>query len=76
MATLGGARAAKKKLVDQFGGDLRLNGIGIGGDAKNRVIVVNVVYPDDVPEIPEEIDGIPAVLKVIGKIVLQREDQS
>lgn len=67
------ARAAKDRLRDQLAGDDRVNGIGITRWRHRYAVRVSVVDAGAVPDLPEEVDGIPVRVVVVGRIVAQEE---
>ena len=71
MPDLEAVQTAKRALVRSLHGDPRVNGVGIGGRRPDYVIRVNIVDPDDRPELLREIDGIPIEVVIVGRIVAQ-----
>lgn len=67
-ATLEQARAAKDVLAEQLREHPAVNGIGVareGADA--HVVRVNLSEPAD--GVPEEVEGVPVRVRVVGRIV-------
>ncbi len=63
------ARAAKKKAAPVFGRFARVCGIGLTHRKGVYAVKVNLeTEPDDDAELPEEIDGVPVVVQVMGKL--------
>ena len=63
------ARAAKKKAAPVFGRFARVCGIGLTRRKGVYTVKVNLESePDDDAELPEEIDGVPVVVQVMGKL--------
>lgn len=62
------ARAAKDVLRAQYGDDSRVNGIGITGHRDRYAVRVNVVDDDAANDLPDEVDGVPVEVVVVGRI--------
>lgn len=71
------ARAVQDQLVSQLESSALVNGIGLTRDGSGWAIKVNLtreVCPSDVhegggPLLPEEIEGVPILTQVLGKII-------
>jgi hypothetical protein len=70
MANLEAAQAASRALACRLGDDRRVNGVGIAGSRPNFAVRVNLVDGADRPDLPDEIEGVPVEVKVVGQIVL------
>ena len=62
------ARAAKAHLRGLLAGDPRVNGVGITRAEDSYAVKVNVLSADDVPDVPDAVDGVPVQLAVVGRI--------
>ena len=67
-ATLDRARAAKQKLRRQLDGVEGLRGIGISSLDSGYAIKVNVTQPASGFRFPDDVDGVPVIVDVIGEI--------
>jgi hypothetical protein len=66
------ARAAKQKAISLFAGLARVNGIGITRIGESYGIKVNLAEPpSDGVEFPQEVDGVPVVVEIVGHIAKQ-----
>ncbi|TWU02393.1 hypothetical protein [Stieleria varia] len=66
------AREAKKKAVELYGGWKAVNGIGISSSNGDYAIKINLETElDGEQKISREIDGVPVVTKMVGKISKQ-----
>lgn len=70
------ARAAKEVLGHRLGDDPRVNGIGITFWHGGYAVRVNVVDGADQPDLPEEVDGVPVRVAVIGRVVAAPDPES
>ncbi len=70
MVDLEAARAASLALTCRLSGDRRVNGVGITGTQSSFAVRVNLVDDTDRPDLPDEIDGVPVEVEVVGPIVL------
>ncbi|GAA0317621.1 hypothetical protein [Kineococcus aurantiacus] len=62
------ARAAKSQVQDLVGSDPRVNGIGLTHVGPAWAVKVNVVDDQDYPELPEQVSGVPVVVRGVGRI--------
>jgi hypothetical protein len=68
-ADLEKARAAKIKFLDRFAGVSDLNGVGIARVGTGFGVKVNLSKkPASGTELPQDIDGVPIVVEVVGEI--------
>ena len=68
-AQLEAARAVKEKAVKVVGRSARVCGVGITRQGGVYAVKVNVEEePAERETLPEEIDGVPIFIKVVGKI--------
>jgi hypothetical protein len=67
-ATLERARAAKLKLRERLGKFPELRGIGIAALDGGYGVKVNVSRIPLSPEIPDDVDGTPVIVDVVGDI--------
>lgn len=71
--SLEAARAAKSKLARKLSRLAQVNGVGITRVGTGYGIKINLVaQPPAGVAIPEEIDGVPVVLEVVGRISMRR----
>lgn len=69
------ARAAKQKALTAFEGLAEVNGVGITRVGSGYGIKVNLAAtPPTDADLPDEVDGVPLVIEVVGRIV--RRDTS
>jgi hypothetical protein len=61
------ARAAKAALDPQIRDMPAVNGIGVGREGDGHVVRVNLSEPAD--GVPDEVDGVPVRVQVVGRIV-------
>ena len=72
-SSLAAARAVKSKAARQLSRVAAVNGVGITRVGGGYGVKVNVATePPPGVEIPEEIDGVPVVLEVVGRISARR----
>lgn len=69
-ATLDQARAAKERLSQQLRNRAEVNGIGITRLGESFAVRINCANLPDVP-LPDQVDGVPVTVVVIGPIVKQ-----
>ncbi len=63
------ARAAKAKFLGRFAGLTQLNGVGITRVGGGFGVKVNLSEkPASGTELPQDIDGVPIVVELVGKI--------
>ena len=62
------ARAAKAHVRHLLAGDSRVNGVGITRAEDSYAVKVNVVSSQDVPDLPDAVDGVPVKVAVVGRI--------
>jgi len=63
------ARAAKDAVLSRLGGLAQVNGVGITRVGQGYGVKVNLAaHPDPGTELPEEIDGVPVVTELVGRI--------
>jgi hypothetical protein len=63
------ARAAKDAVLARLGGLSQVNGVGITRVGQGYGVKVNLAeHPDPGTELPEEIDGVPVVTELVGRI--------
>ena len=62
------ARAAKVHVQDLVGGDPRVNGVGLTHAGEAWAVKVNVVDDQDYPELPDDVDGVPVLVRGVGGI--------
>ena len=62
------ARAAKEVLRERLAGDPRVNGVGIARSKGRYAVRVNIVDESDVPELPDEVEGIEVRIVVVGRL--------
>jgi hypothetical protein len=63
------ARAAKSVALARLGGLAEVNGVGITRVGEGFGVKVNLAaQPDPGTEFPEEIDGVPLVTELVGRI--------
>jgi hypothetical protein len=67
-ATIERARAAKTHFLEQFGHLRELNGVGLTRVDQGYAVKVNLSAPLDGALIPQEVDGVPIVVDVVGRI--------
>ncbi len=68
-ATLEAARAAKRKTLTALGNCAELNGVGITRVEDGYAVKVNLAAEVTAGgPIPEEVDGVPVVVEVVGRI--------
>ena len=65
---LDAARAAKDLLRARLADDPRVNGVGIDTAGGHAGVRINITDPDDAPDVPEEVDGVPVHIVVVGSI--------
>lgn len=65
------ARHAKQLLRAQLAGDRRVNGLAITRVQDHYAVRVNVVDAVDVPDLPEDVDGVPIQVVCVGRISTQ-----
>lgn len=66
------AQAAKRALLARFGDLPGINGIGIAGSKGNYTVKVNLTSPDARPDdLPNEVDGVPVEVAVVGGVALR-----
>ena len=67
------ARAAKAKVKRLFSKKTRICGVGLTRHAGQYQVKVNLeAEPDPEVALPSEVDGVPVVVHVVGKIRKQR----
>jgi hypothetical protein len=66
-ATLEEARAAKSKVESRLSRNRHVNGIGVTRQGKGWGVKVNLSGPTRA-NLPREIDGVPVVVELVGKI--------
>lgn len=66
-ASLEQARAAKAALVPRLRDVGAVNGIGVAREGDGHVVRVNLSEP--VEGVPEEVNGVPVRVRVVGRIV-------
>ncbi len=72
-ASLEAARAAKQKTLLALEGRAEVNGVGITRVGAGYGVKVNLaVAPSGTAALPEEVDGVPVVVEVVGRIVKQK----
>lgn len=69
-ATLERARAAKETLRERLASLSELRGIGIAVLDGGYGVKVNLLRQPETP-IPQEIDGVPIVIDIVGRVVPQ-----
>jgi hypothetical protein len=69
MATLEQARAAKGQLAEDLRSESIVNGIGIARVDHGFGVLVNLREPAPWLDIPSQLDGVPVVVEVVGRIV-------
>jgi hypothetical protein len=69
MATLEQARAAKGQLAEDLRSESIVNGIGIALVDHGFGVLVNLRQPAPWLDIPSQLDGVPVVVEVVGRIV-------
>jgi hypothetical protein len=62
------ARAAKAKALKAFRSLANVNGIGLTRHDGEYAVKVNLKEPSAPGDFPEEIDGVPVVTRVVGKV--------
>ena len=63
------ARAAKHKVLQLTAGAEQVNGVGITRVGNSYAVKVNLAdQPTDDFELPSEVDGVPVLVEVVGKI--------
>ena len=63
------ARAAKAKALSLFSGLAQVNGVGITGVGEGYGVKVNLAEPPaEGVHLPDEIDGVPVVVELVGPI--------
>ncbi|GAA4966725.1 hypothetical protein [Kineococcus glutinatus] len=62
------AQAAKARVQDLFGADSRVQGVGIARRSGTYGVKVNVVSEQDVPDLPDAVDGVPVLVAAVGRI--------
>lgn len=62
------ARAAKQKLREQLSGLAEVRGIGLTRRASGYAVKLNVERLPDEWTLPDDVDGVPVVVAVVGKI--------
>jgi hypothetical protein len=67
-APIAEARAAKNVLRAQYRDDARINGVGITGHHDRYAVRVNVVDAAAAADVPDEVDGVPVEVVVVGRI--------
>ncbi len=71
--SLEAARAAKQKALTALEGWAKVNGVGITRVGAGYGIKVNLAAaPPPGADLPEEVDGVPMVVEVVGRIVKQK----
>jgi hypothetical protein len=69
MASLDRARLAKSILNERLGKRLEVNGVGVTRTSDGFGVKVNLSgEPNDDLEIPDEVDGVPVQVAVVGEI--------
>jgi hypothetical protein len=63
------ARAAKEVLRQRIGDDPRVNGVGIARSHGRYAVRVNVVDEGDLPDLPDEVEGVEVRIVVVGRVV-------
>jgi hypothetical protein len=66
--SLESARAAKAKALKAFRSLANVNGVGLTRHKGEYVVKVNLEKPSVPGDFPEEIDGVPVVTRVVGKV--------
>ncbi|WP_432543351.1 hypothetical protein [Kineococcus sp. SYSU DK002] len=51
-----------------MGADPRVNGIGLTHAGEAWAVKVNVVDEQDYPDLPEAVDGVPVLVRGVGRI--------
>lgn len=70
------ARRAKAKALSLFGNLAQVNGIGIGRVDDGYCVKINLSeYPPKTVRLPDNVDGVPVQLEVVGRIA-KRELQA
>ncbi len=69
-ATLEQARAAKQKLLEQLRGHAGLRGVGIALLDGGYGVKVNFDAPPPAGLVPDDVDGVPVIVDVVGSIRL------
>lgn len=70
--SLEAARAAKQKALTALEGRAEINGVGITRVGTGYGIKVNLsVAPPASSPLPQEVDGVPVVVEVVGRILKQ-----
>jgi len=69
-ADINTARRAKAKVLSLFGNLAQVNGIGIGRVEDGYCVKINLnEYPPEAVRLPDDIDGVPVQVEVVGRIV-------
>jgi hypothetical protein len=68
-STLDAARAAKSKAQQILAGLATVNGVGITRVGQGYGVKVNLSErPPDGLQLPDEVDGVPVIIEVVGRI--------
>lgn len=70
MSNLNDARKAKEKAIKLFSKKKEVAGIGISEINKKYAIIINLYHPIKFC-LPEEIDGFPIIVRVVGEVKKQ-----
>ncbi len=71
--SLEAARAAKQKALTALEGRAEVNGVGITRVGAGYGIKVNLAAaPPRGTALPEEVDGVPVLVEIVGRIVKQK----
>lgn len=65
------AQEAQRVLVSRLIGDPRVVGVGITGPESDYAIKVNLLSSSDVPDLPDEVLGVPVTTEAVGRIGAQ-----
>jgi hypothetical protein len=64
---LADARAAKAALAERLSQHPAVVGVGIAREGEDHVVRVNLCEPAD--DLPDEVEGVPVRMRVVGRIV-------
>jgi hypothetical protein len=70
-ASIEQARAAKAKLTEQLAGHPIVAGVGLARAEEGWRIKINVTRGGPEPAVPDQVDGVPVTVEVVGRIAAQ-----